>query len=65
MVTGLRPVKLAGLGTYVPQRLLPNADLETMVNTTDEWIRQRTGIIERHVVDPGVGTADLAEPAAR
>jgi 3-oxoacyl-[acyl-carrier-protein] synthase-3 len=61
----LRPVKLAGLGTYVPPRLLTNADLEKMVETSDEWIRQRTGIIERHVVDKGVGTSDLAEPAAR
>jgi len=65
VVTGLRPVKVAGLGTYVPPRLLTNADLEKMVNTTDDWIRQRTGILERHIVDPGVGTSDLAEPAAR
>ncbi len=65
MVAGLRPVKVAGLGTYVPPRLLTNADLEKMVDTTDEWIRQRTGILERHVVDKGQGTADLAEHAAR
>jgi 3-oxoacyl-[acyl-carrier-protein] synthase-3 len=61
----LRPVRVAGLGTYVPPRVLTNAELEKMVDTTDEWIRQRTGIIERHIVDPGVGTADLAEHAAR
>jgi 3-oxoacyl-[acyl-carrier-protein] synthase-3 len=61
----MRPVKVAGLGTYVPPRLLTNADLEKMVDTTDEWIRQRTGILERHIVEKGIGTADLAEHAAR
>ncbi len=61
----MRPVKVAGLGTYVPPRTLTNADLEKMVNTTDEWIRQRTGILERHIVEKGQGTADLAEHAAR
>ena len=64
MVSGLRPVKVAGLATYVPPRLLTNADLEKMVDTTNEWILQRTGIRERHVVDPGVATSDLAKPAA-
>jgi 3-oxoacyl-[acyl-carrier-protein] synthase III len=61
----LRPVKIAGLSTYVPPRVLTNADLEKMVATSDEWIVQRTGIRERHLVDPGVATSDLAEPAAR
>jgi 3-oxoacyl-[acyl-carrier-protein] synthase-3 len=61
----MRPVKVAGLGTYVPPRTLTNADLEKMVDTTDEWIRQRTGILERHIVEKGQGTADLAEHAAR
>jgi 3-oxoacyl-[acyl-carrier-protein] synthase-3 len=64
VVSGLRPVKVAGLSTYVPPRLLTNADLEKMVDTTNEWILQRTGIRERHVVDPGVATSDLAKPAA-
>ena len=64
MVT-LRPVKIAGLATFVPPRLLTNADLERMVETTDEWILQRTGIRERHLVEPGQGTSDIAEPAAR
>jgi 3-oxoacyl-[acyl-carrier-protein] synthase-3 len=64
VVSGLRRVKLSGLSTYVPPRLLTNADLERMVDTTDEWILQRTGIRERHIVDPGVGTSDLARPAA-
>jgi 3-oxoacyl-[acyl-carrier-protein] synthase-3 len=57
-------VRIAGLSTYVPPRVLTNADLEKMVNTTDEWIIQRTGIRERHIVDPGVATSDLAQVAA-
>jgi 3-oxoacyl-[acyl-carrier-protein] synthase-3 len=61
---GLRPVAIAGLAVYVPPRLLTNAHLEKMVDTTDEWILQRTGISERHVVDPGVATSDLAREAA-
>jgi len=48
----------------VPPRLLTNSDLEKMVDTTDEWILQRTGIRERHIVDPGVATSDLAREAA-
>jgi 3-oxoacyl-[acyl-carrier-protein] synthase-3 len=48
----------------VPPRLLTNADLEKLVETTDEWILQRTGIRERHVVDPGVATSDLGKEAA-
>ena len=63
MVT-LRPVKITGLATYVPPHVLTNADLERLVETTDEWILQRTGIRERHIVDPGVATSDLAAPAA-
>ncbi|MGE0866726.1 MAG: beta-ketoacyl-ACP synthase III, partial [Vicinamibacterales bacterium] len=53
------------LATKVPPRLLTNADLEKMVDTTDEWIMQRTGIRQRHNVDPGVATSDLAAEAAR
>ncbi len=49
----------------MPPRLLTNADLERMVETTDAWILQRTGIRERHVVDAGVATSDLAAEAAR
>jgi 3-oxoacyl-[acyl-carrier-protein] synthase III len=61
---GGRPTKIHSLATYVPPRLLTNADLEKMVDTSDEWIRQRTGIFERHVVDPGVATSDLGREAA-
>ena len=60
-----RPVRIAGLGAYVPPRVLTNADLEKMVETSNEWILQRTGIRERHIVDPGVATSDLALPASQ
>jgi len=63
-VRQLRPVKIAGLSTYVPPRVLTNADLEKLVNTSDEWILQRTGIRERHIAEPGVATSDLAKVAA-
>jgi 3-oxoacyl-[acyl-carrier-protein] synthase-3 len=63
-VVTLRPVKITGLATFVPPHVLTNADLEALVETTDEWILQRTGIRERHIVDPGVATSDLAAPAA-
>jgi len=60
----LRPTKIAGLATYVPPRVLDNFDLEKLVETSNEWILQRTGIRERHIVDPGVATSDLAREAA-
>jgi 3-oxoacyl-[acyl-carrier-protein] synthase-3 len=64
-VRSVRRARISSLATYVPPRLLTNADLERLVETTDEWILQRTGIRERHVVDPGVATSDLAAEAAR
>ena len=62
-----RPIraKISALGTYVPPRLLTNADLERMVDTTDEWIMTRVGIRERHIVEKGVATSDLAVEAAK
>jgi 3-oxoacyl-[acyl-carrier-protein] synthase-3 len=57
--------RISSLATYVPPRVLTNADLEKMVETSDEWILQRTGIRERHVVDAGVATSDLAAEAAK
>jgi 3-oxoacyl-[acyl-carrier-protein] synthase-3 len=57
--------KISCVGTYVPPRLLTNADLEKMVATNDQWITERTGIRERHIVDKGVATSDLAAEAAR
>ena len=57
--------KISSVGTYTPPRLLTNKDLETMVDTTDQWITERTGIKQRHLVDKGVATSDLATEAAR
>ena len=60
----LRPVSVLGTGAGLPRRTLTNADLERMVNTTDEWILARTGIRERRLVD-GEATSDLAIAAAQ
>jgi 3-oxoacyl-[acyl-carrier-protein] synthase-3 len=57
--------KISALGTYVPPRVLTNKDLETMVETTDQWILERTGIRERHLVDKGVAASDLAVGAVK
>jgi 3-oxoacyl-[acyl-carrier-protein] synthase-3 len=57
--------KISALGTYVPPRLLTNADLEKLVETSNDWIVERTGIRERHIVDKGVATSDLAVEAAK
>ncbi len=57
--------KITALGTYVPPRILSNKDLETMVETTDQWILDRTGIRERHIAAPGVAASDLAVEAVK
>ena len=57
--------KISAVGAYVPPRLLTNADLEKMIDTNDQWITDRTGIRQRHIVDPGTATSDLAAEAAR
>jgi 3-oxoacyl-[acyl-carrier-protein] synthase III len=57
--------KITGVSGYLPPRVMSNADLEKLVDTNDAWIRERTGIRERHVVAPGVGASDLATEAAR
>lgn len=57
--------RIAGTGSYLPEKILTNHDLEKMVDTSDEWIRSRTGIEERHVAADGEYTVDLAEQAAR
>jgi 3-oxoacyl-[acyl-carrier-protein] synthase III len=57
--------RIAGTGSYLPEKILTNADIERMVDTSDEWIRSRTGIERRHVASPGETTTDLAERAAR
>jgi len=60
-----RRARIAALGRYLPERVLTNADLEKMVDTTDEWIRTRTGIEQRHVVEPGTPNSELASRAAQ
>jgi 3-oxoacyl-[acyl-carrier-protein] synthase-3 len=57
--------RIAGTGRYLPERVLTNAELEKMVDTTDAWIRSRTGIESRHIAADSQTTADLAELAAR
>ena len=60
----LRQVRISSIAGYVPPRVLTNTDLEKLVDTSDEWIMKRVGIRERHVVDPGVATSDLAKEAS-
>jgi 3-oxoacyl-[acyl-carrier-protein] synthase-3 len=57
--------RIVGIGAYAPKRILTNKELEQMVDTSDEWIVQRTGIRERHIVEDGEGPSDLALRAAR
>ena len=64
MTTATR-AKITALGTYVPPRVLTNADLEKMVDTTSEWILERVGIRERHIAAKGVGASDLAVCAVK
>ena len=64
-MTTLVRAKITALGTYVPPRILTNADLEKMVDTTNEWIMERVGIRERHIADKGVGASDLAVAAVK
>jgi len=57
--------RIIGTGSYLPERVLTNLDLERMVDTTDQWITERTGIKERHIAAEGETTCALAEQAAR
>jgi len=57
--------KITGVAGFVPQKVLTNADLEKMVATSDEWIRSRTGIRERHIAESGVASSHLATEAAK
>ena len=61
----LRNVKISAIGTYVPPQVLTNEDLEKMVETSNEWILERTGIRERHIAPPGMATSDMAVEAAK
>ncbi len=57
--------RIIGTGHFLPERILTNKDLESLCDTTDEWIRQRSGIEQRHAAKPGEGTSDLCTPAVR
>jgi len=61
----VRRAKITALGTYTPPKVLTNQDLEKMVETSDEWILERTGISERHIVEEGKATSDMAVEAAK
>lgn len=61
----MRGARIVSTGRALPPRVVTNAELTAMVDTTEEWILQRTGIRERRFVDPGVGTSDLGAEAAR
>src|SRR6185503_12721017 len=63
--SGLRGATIVGTGSYLPERILTNFELEKMVETSDEWIVTRTGIKERRMVAPGEDNSDLAAEAAR
>jgi 3-oxoacyl-[acyl-carrier-protein] synthase III len=59
------PITIQGTGSYVPPRILHNRDLENILDTTDEWITQRTGVRERRIAEPDVTTSDLALEATK
>ena len=58
-------IEVAGTGRYLPDRVVTNAELERLVDTSDEWIRERTGIRERRIADPEMGAAEMGAEAAR
>jgi 3-oxoacyl-[acyl-carrier-protein] synthase III len=60
-----KKVGIIGTGSFLPEKILTNADLQKMVDTNDEWIQQRTGIVQRRVADSSLATSDLAVEAAR
>ena len=61
----MKYARIVGTGSYLPERVMTNAELEQLVETTDSWIRERTGIRERRIAADGETTCDLAEKAAR
>lgn len=62
---GIKRVGIVGTGSFLPSHVLTNSDLEKMVNTTDEWIRTRTGIIERRIASRETPSSHLGVIAAR
>ncbi|HZI56034.1 MAG TPA: 3-oxoacyl-ACP synthase, partial [Verrucomicrobiae bacterium] len=61
----LIPAKISALSAHVPSRVLTNADLEKMIDTSDAWLVERTGIRRRHIAERGIASSDLAVEAAR
>lgn len=61
----MKYAKIIGTGGYLPEKVLTNQELEAMVDTSDRWIRERTGVEQRHIAGPGETTCDLGEQAAR
>jgi 3-oxoacyl-[acyl-carrier-protein] synthase-3 len=57
--------RISGTGSYLPENVMTNHDLEKIVETSDQWIRERTGIEQRHIAAEGETTVDLAEKASR
>src|ERR1700674_234312 len=60
-----RPSAIAGVGVYAPEKIISNFDLEKMMDTSDKWITERTGIHRRHIAEPGTTTFEVATKAAR
>ena len=60
-----RPSAITGMGVYAPDKIITNFDLERMMDTSDKWITERTGIHKRHIAEPGTTTLELATKAAR
>src|ERR1700716_4249577 len=60
-----RPSAIAGMGVYAPDKIITNFDLEKMMETSDKWITERTGIHKRHIAEPGTTTLSLATKAAQ
>jgi len=65
MSAQLRGAGIIGLGSFIPPKVLTNADMEKIVDTTDEWIVTRSGIKKRHIIEPGTGASDLGVEAAK
>ena len=58
-------VRVVGTGSFIPEKVLTNIDLQNMVDTSDEWIQVRTGIVERHIAPPEMSSGDMAAIAAK
>ena len=61
---GDRRIGILGTGSFVPEKVLSNSDLEKILDTNDEWIYRRTGIKERRIAEPDINTSDLAKEAS-